>query len=85
MVRTTHQKRHTDEDVIVGGQAYRLPRKINDNVASCSGEEQGAQTLKRLGIDFSGFGLNIVPAKPESAEEPTPVKPGKQSEKPRAG
>ena len=75
MVRTMQQKRHTDEDVIVGGNAYRLPRRINDNVASCSGEEQGAQTLKRLGIDLSGFGLNIVPAKLESAEESTPVKP----------
>ncbi len=85
MTRTMKQLRHTDEDVIVGGHAYRLPRKINDNVATCSEEDQGLQTLKRLGIDFSWFGPNFVPAKPESAEELVPVKPRKQPEKPRAG
>lgn len=82
MPRTMKQKRHTDEDVIVGGHAFRLPRELNDNVASCEGEEQGRQTLARLGIDFSGFGPNLVRVKPKDVEV---VKPEKRPQKSRAG
>ncbi len=59
MVRTTRQRKHTDEDVIVGDQCFRIPRKINDNIETGSEEGQGLKTLERVGINLSGFGSGL--------------------------
>ncbi len=67
-MKTTKQRKHTDEDVIVGGESFRIPRKINDNVAIGGEKNQGLKTLERVGFDFSGFGMNLqVPEKPSDA------------------
>ncbi len=63
LLKKSEQLKHTDEDVIVNGECYRIPRTVNDNITNLTEEAQGRATLDKVGITMegmTGLGLKMV-------------------------